>query len=178
MWKSLLIGSAILGLNACASVPQQLAGQFQEIKPADAANANGARVRWGGQIVETVSGPSGTCIYALARPLDHSARPRVASSGIGGFVACRQDVDDLAALEQGREITVTGTLNGAVMATIGDVDYTYPRIAADSLYLWPERLVAGNAPFEGARIYDPSNQPVKQPPVTVIQTPPPQSDSK
>ena len=162
MWKSLLIGSVILGLSACATIPQPLDGQFQEVKPADAASANGVRVRWGGQIVETAPGPSETCIYALARPLDRSARPMPSRDSLGRFVACRSGFYDPEVFAKGREITVTGTLDGTVTRKVGEFDYPYPRVAVDNLYLWPRERPRPMRtydpfydPFWGPRFYDP-----------------------
>ncbi|HET8897953.1 MAG TPA: Slp family lipoprotein [Rhodanobacteraceae bacterium] len=163
MWKSLLAGGAALALAACATVPKPLAGQFQNIAPANAANANGTPVRWGGQIVETAPGPHETCIYALARPLDRSARPSPRGDSLGRFVACHAGFYDPEIFAKGREITVTGTLDGTITRKVGDFDYPYPKIAASNIFLWPlpQTRPAGMYdpyfydPFWGPRFYDP-----------------------
>ena len=40
----------------------------------------------------------------------------------------------------GRELTVVGTLHGTLSQKVGDYDYTYPRVEADAVYLWPKRV--------------------------------------
>ena len=34
---------------------------------------------------------------------------------------------------------MVGPLNGTERAKVGNFDYTYPRVAAQTIYLWPER---------------------------------------
>jgi outer membrane lipoprotein len=164
MWKSLLIGTTALGLAACATVPQPLNGQFQQVAPANAAAANGTHVRWGGRIVATEPGPQETCIYALARPLDSSARPSMRGDSMGRFVACHSGFYDPEVFAKGREVTITGTLDGTITRKVGEYDYPYPKIDADVIYLWPRErpMQAGYYrdpfwydPFWGPRIYDP-----------------------
>ena len=41
--------------------------------------------------------------------------------------------------KQGRELTISGKIDGYETRKIGDYDYRYPRVAADVIYLWPER---------------------------------------
>lgn len=164
MYKILILAGACLGLAACASVPKPLAGQFSTVSLQDASQANGTRVRWGGEIVDTVPGADHTCIYALSRPLDSQARPQVNKDSMGRFVACRNGFYDPEIFAKGREITVTGTVAGSITRKVGDYDYAYPRIEADTVYLWPRpkpvspyfyRDSMMYDPFWGPRFYDP-----------------------
>lgn len=162
MWKTLLIGGAAMALGACASIPAPLTGTFRDVKPAAAATANGAQVRWGGRIIETAPGPDQTCIYAMARPLDRTARPTESGDSLGRFVACRAGFYDPEIFAKGRAITVTGTLDGTVTRKVGDYNYPYPKIDANNVYLWPvQQQIARNYydpfydPFWGPRFYDP-----------------------
>src|SRR6185437_7046096 len=61
--------------------------------------------------------------------------------GLGRFVACKQGFYDPEVFAKGREITVTGSLDGTVQHKIGEYDYTYPRVAANTIYLWPKRPI-------------------------------------
>lgn len=130
-----------LSLGACATIPQPLTGTYSPIT-ADAArngNAQGTRVRWGGRIIETDPMQQQTCFYVLDAPLDSQARPQRDAQGQGRFVACRGGFYDPEVFAKGREITVTGSIDGSIARKIGDYDYTYPRVAADNVYLWPKR---------------------------------------
>ena len=144
-----------LGLGACATVPQQLAGTYPTVTPDSARSgaAQGTRVRWGGRIIETEPQQAQTCFFVLDRPLDSQARPqRGDEQSQGRFVACKQGFYDPEEYAKGRELTVTGTLDGSVSRKIGDYDYTYPRVAADAVYLWPHRPVYAAQPYP---YYDP-----------------------
>ena len=39
----------------------------------------------------------------------------------------------------GREVTVVGALHGTTPGRVGQYDYTFPRVDAATVYLWPER---------------------------------------
>lgn len=143
MHKSLFLIPLLLLLGACATTPAPLVGSFSEVSPLNVPQSadNATRVRWGGQIVETIPGTDSTCIYALSYPLDVQARPRLRSQSTGRFVACRNGFYDPEVFAKGREITVTGTLDGVVHRNVGEYDYPYPRIAADVIYLWQQPVV-------------------------------------
>jgi outer membrane lipoprotein len=139
-------------LGACATVPAPLKGQFSPVTPRDAA-ANGgqaATVRWGGEIINVDPRADQTCFEILARQLDDTARPVSRDPSSGRFLACRTGFYDPEEFKQGRDITIVGQLNGSERAKVGDFDYTYPRVAADLVYLWPERSYYGHSPY-----YDP-----------------------
>ncbi len=143
MYKPLVIAAATLALGACATVPQPLQGQFNDVSTSGAqqGGAPGAKVRWGGEIIKTEPCPQQTCFFVLSEPLDNEARPTASKSDSQGrFVACRDGFYDPEVFTRGREITVTGTLHGAVSQKVGDFDYAYPRVEADVVYLWPKRV--------------------------------------
>ncbi|MER3546777.1 MAG: hypothetical protein C4338_03870, partial [Rhodanobacteraceae bacterium] len=105
-----------LGLGACATVPQQLAGTYPTVTP-DAVRggaAQGTRVRWGGRIIDTEPQEAETCFFVLAQPLDSQARPEREGQGNGRFVACKQGFYDPEVYSRGKEVTVTGTLDGYI----------------------------------------------------------------
>jgi outer membrane lipoprotein len=141
IWKPLLAASAALALGACATVPKPLEGNFTQLQPTQVAKSGttGTNVRWGGQIISTEPGAQATCFFVLARPLDSTARPRIYANGAGRFVACHGGFYDPEVFTRGREITFTGTLDGSMVRKVGKYDYTYPRIQASTVYLWPRR---------------------------------------
>ncbi len=146
----LVIFTAAIG--ACATVPAPLQGQFAPVTPHDAAasgNPSGA-VRWGGEIINVDPRADRTCFEILARELDATARPLSSDPSLGRFLACRAGFYDPEEFKQGRDITIVGQLNGSERAKVGDFDYTYPRVAADAIYLWPKRSLYLRSPY-----YDP-----------------------
>ena len=144
MYKPLAVVAATLALGACATVPKPLEGTFNDVSTANAqqGGAPGAKVRWGGEIIKTEPGPQQTCFFVLSEPLDSQARPTGGRDGQtqGRFVACRDGFYDPEVFTRGREITVTGTVHGAVSQKVGDFDYAYPRVEADVVYLWPKQV--------------------------------------
>lgn len=129
---------ALLVLAGCATAPKPLQGEFDADTPR-AQVADGQRVRWGGTIIDVQPKPEETCIQVLGKALSGNARPMFSDDSEGRFVACRQGFYDPAVFAQGREVTVTGTAAGTELRKIGEYDYPLPRVAADVIYLWPER---------------------------------------
>src|SRR6185312_13916671 len=110
MSRRFLIPSLLtaLGLGACATVPQQLAGTYPAVTP-DAARggaAQGTRVRWGGRIIDTEPQEAQTCFFVLNKSLDSQARPDRGDQSSGRFVACKQGFYDPEVYSKGKELTV------------------------------------------------------------------------
>ena len=141
MCKSILLTPLLLTLAACATAPVPLKGDFATVTPTDsvAGTHSGQRVRWGGEIIKVEPGSSETCFEMLSRELDASARPRRGDSNTGRFIACRSGFYDPEVFTHGRELTVVGSIAGTEMGKVGQFDYTYPKVAADVIYLWPRR---------------------------------------
>ena len=141
MRTTLLIPLA-LALGACATVPSQLQGTYSTIQPEQAAaqQAPGESVRWGGKIVDVHTEKLYTCFEVVGAPLDSSGRPKKVDDSNGRFLACRDGFYEPEVFANGRELTISGKIDGYETRKIGDYDYRYPRVAADVIYLWPERL--------------------------------------
>lgn len=137
-WAAVAMIAAITA--GCATIPEPLAGDYPELQPDQATERSvGAKVRWGGNIVDTRPGSEQTCVEILAHELDRNFRP-VRSDATGGrFLACRKGFQDPAVFESGRDITVVGRLTDFVEGEIGEFRYTYPRLNADILFLWADR---------------------------------------
>ena|SRR5699024_6559225 len=133
------IALAALLASGCATVPEPLSGDFAPLTPEESGDQHvDQQVRWGGSIVDTRPGEAETCIEILARSLDDRARPHSGDANQGRFLACRDGFEDPAVFERGRDITVIGTLTGFVEGQIGEFRYIYPRVSADTLFLWGE----------------------------------------
>lgn len=123
----------------CATAPRPLQGEFAQLRPIDAARADGAQVRWGGSIIAVEPRAGETCFEVLGRKLNDSARPRITDTSDGRFLACRTGFYDPAVFKAGRDITVIGALAGSEVRKVGEFAYTYPRVTAKAVYLWPVR---------------------------------------
>ena len=130
-----------LVLGACATTPAQLQGSYSALDPEQAASqqAPGESVRWGGKIVDVHTEKLYTCFEIVGAPLDSSGRPRRVDDSNGRFLACRDGFYEPEVFANGRELTISGKIDGYETRKIGDFDYRYPRVAADVVYLWPER---------------------------------------
>ena len=142
-----LAAALALSLAACATVPAPLQGQFAAVAPRDAASAQGEAVRWGGEIINVDPRADQTCFEILARELDASARPVSRDPSAGRFLACRNGFYDPEEFKRGRDMTVVGHLDGSERGKVGEFDYTYPRVAADAIYLWPKRPMYVASPY-------------------------------
>ncbi|MBD8879623.1 MULTISPECIES: Slp family lipoprotein [Rhodanobacter] len=158
LYRPLALVAGIALLGGCATMPQPLQGNYANVTSTSVqqGSAGGTRVRWGGEIIKTEPGAQETCFYILARPLDEQARPELgnASEGQGRFVACHSGFYDPEVFTRGREMTVTGTINGTVSKKVGEYSYPYPRVEADVVYLWPKRQAYVGAPYPPG-FYDP-----------------------
>jgi outer membrane lipoprotein len=141
MTRSLVLLPLVLALAACATAPRPLQGQYAAIEPAQAAEQQslGAVVRWGGRIVEVHTEKLRSCFEIVGAPLDAAGRPRRVDHSNGRFLACRSGFYEPQVFAPGRELTISGRIDGFETRPVGEYDYRYPRVAADVVYLWPER---------------------------------------
>jgi outer membrane lipoprotein len=133
--------AATLLAAGCATVPAPLQGPYAATFPAAAAErgVTGERVRWGGQVVGVHNEAAQSCFEIVGKALTADGRPVARDRSEGRFIACRAGFYDPAVFTAGREVTIAGTVAGFESRRIGDYDYRYPRVAADVIYLWPER---------------------------------------
>lgn len=134
---------------ACAIAPKPLQGQFTVISAKDVAETGrtGETVRWGGLVIEVEPEAERTCLQILSRELSDIARPRDRDVSEGRFVACREGFYDPEIFTKGREVTVTGRVAGMTSRPVGEYDYPMPEVAADVVYLWPERRDIDAMPY-------------------------------
>jgi outer membrane lipoprotein len=136
------VAAASLLLGACASHPRPLQGDYAPITPHAAmeSDGTGTTVRWGGRIVQVEPRANETCFEMISTRLTATGRPYWATDDTNGrFIACRAGFYDPAVFEVNREVTFTGSVSGYETRRIGEYDYRFPKIAADVVYLWPQR---------------------------------------
>jgi len=116
------------------------AGTFADITVAQAQqhDLSGQHVRWGGTIIKVTPHESQTCVEIVSRPLDDEARPVDTDETFGRFLACSSGFYDPEVYGEGRKVTVIGTLESSVVGKIGELSYQYPKVAAETVYLWPK----------------------------------------
>ena len=130
-------------LVACRP-PARLVGEFSKTTIADAQQGGheGEQVRWGVVIISTTPANDRTCMEILSFPLDRRARPRFVDASLGRFIACAPGFYDPKVFVVDRQVTVVGTLTTPSRGKVGDYDYPYPRVDAETIFLWPERRPA------------------------------------
>ena len=155
MSRAVLVVGVLGLLVGCARPPKPLAGDFPPLSVSDVQQGSrtGDRVRWGGTIVETRPGREQTCIEIVSLPLDRRARPRVTDQTYGRFEACAPGFYDPQLYAARREVTVVGTVEEIRAGKVGEYDYPFPRVAAESIFLWPERPLEVDAYPYGVGFY-------------------------
>lgn len=137
--SSLLILTTIL--TACASIPTPLQGQFSLLLPEEVAKGEiiGEHVRWGGRIIKVMPQADHSCFEIMGIALDAGGRPLSQDQSAGRFIACRAGFYDPQVFKPGRDMTITGRIDGYETHQVGKFDYRYARVAANTIYLWPVR---------------------------------------
>ena len=139
--SAIAIGAVAL-LAGCATIPAPLAGNdFVVTTPQQvvASSATGQRVRWGGEIIKVEPRSDQTCFEILSRELYADARPNRRDKSDGRFIACKQGFDDPELYPTGRDVTVVGSVNGTARHKVGEFAYTFAKVDANEVYLWPKR---------------------------------------
>ena len=157
--SAVAIAATVL-LAGCATVPAPLVGNnFTPVTPQQAVgqSTGGQRVRWGGEIINVEPRADTTCFEILSRELYDDARPNRRDQSDGRFLACKQGFYDPAVYVKGRDITVVGTINGNEKHKVGQYDYTFAKVDADEVYMWPRRVYAAGYydPYWGSCYADP-----------------------
>ncbi len=94
---------------------------------------------WAGEIITAKNEKEGTMIEILQKPADLESRPKQGDLTEGRFLAYYKGYLDVAIYAKGREVTVAGRLKGERVQRLGEIEYTYPVIEVEEIYLWPER---------------------------------------
>jgi outer membrane lipoprotein len=114
----------------------------------------GKRVMLGGHILEVRNLPQSTYVTVLQTPLGFQDRPQPKEQSQGRFVVVYDGFLDPAIYEQGRLLTVAGTVQGR--ETVKVDGYSYPTIAIKpiEMHLWEKEEIRRYYPY-----YDPFYDP-------------------
>lgn len=144
-----------VALTACMATPESLRGTYSKLSVEQARGQNlvDQRVRWGGVIIDTRPSKNATCFEVNGRFLDPTARPIPSRSSSGRFIACAPGFYDPIEYAAGRQLTVVGMLNMPAPDNISQNKAHTPRVAVESLHLWPhlsaQYYYYNNDPFCG-----------------------------
>jgi len=139
----LLVGCAHVISKPVLNEVDRNATFAQVVKDPDAYK--GKTVLFGGDIIETKNLPDKTVIAVLQRPLSRRGQPAGVDVSEGRFIILTSGFLDPAIYSPGRQVTVAGKVLGKEVYPMGEIEYTYPVIEKQGLYLWP---VAGPASAE------------------------------
>ncbi|MHB1670648.1 MAG: Slp family lipoprotein [Acidiferrobacter sp.] len=130
-----------LGLAGCAVHPRPEATHIDRHMGLQAVLAHpqrtrGARVRWGGVVVQDNVGPVHSTLTVLAYPLSASGRPRLSAMPEGRFQAVAPGYLDPMLFARGRLVTIVGTVTGTRPGLIGQAHYLYPQVQLLASHVW------------------------------------------
>lgn len=130
-------------LGACASAPPVgLEDQLADGPTPRAAQQNpglvlGQRVRWGGEILSLRNNKTDTEVEIYGRPLLDNAEPKPTGGEGVRFIADIDGFLDPVQYSPGKRLTVSGALQQARQALVGEFSYSYPVVEVQAYHLWP-----------------------------------------
>ena len=141
---------ALAVVSGCVRPPTTLRGDYPPLTVGDAQRQAGVgeRVRWGGELVGTTPDAGHTCFEVVSKALDRQARPQFGDdNSTGRFVACANGFYDPAIYASGRDVTVVGTVEPVEPGKVGGADYSFAKVQAQTVYLWPKRELVGGMSY-------------------------------
>ncbi len=143
MIKILLLALAAVSLTACTTIEAPRPAGALRVAPravtAEPDRYLGSLVQWGGKIIATYNRARGSELEVLAYPLDRHGKPRTDAQPEGRFLLVSRAFLDPLEYASGRLVTASGRVRGLVEARVGAARHAYPRLDADSAFLWPRQ---------------------------------------
>jgi outer membrane lipoprotein len=94
------------------------------------------KVRWTGIVIEVENKDDHSCMTVMAKVPNEYARPSFQKRiDLGRFIACKPTFIEPAYFKN-KAVTVTGRVKRLVTKKIDQMDYNYPLVDADVIYLW------------------------------------------
>jgi len=156
MFRRISLLCLILGLlvSGCAPVISQHIRQqvspdlhFRDVVK-DPDFYRGKMVIWSGVIVKSENLRDGTLIEVLQKPVDSVGRPLDIDKSEGRFLGMYPGYLDTAIYSKNRLITVAGRVKEKRVLPLGEIEYSYPLITVEEIYLWkPARDYRGDYPY-------------------------------
>ena len=137
----------VLFLTGCAHVISREARKFAATDipfqwiAQNPERYKGVLVIWGGEIIETLNVKEGTHIIVLPKPLGYSETPIMEANSGGRFLVLYKGFLDPANYKKGEIVTVAGMIEGEMILPLHEIEYSYPYLMVQELYLWkPDEL--------------------------------------
>lgn len=157
-WPRLIIAGLILGcltLSGCTHV-LPAAARAKAVKGLDFATIKhnpdqylGQTLLLGGLIVDVELAREGTTLEIFSYGLDYFGEP-VTPDETGGRLLARTDrFLDPALYAPGRFVTLAATVQGRRTKPLGEIDYSYPVLSIDNIYLWDTPYRYALPPYTG-----------------------------
>ncbi|MCW8869631.1 MAG: Slp family lipoprotein [Proteobacteria bacterium] len=137
MMKALIFVLTLL-LTACVQPPKPLRGDYNSMSPEQYQKTPIAdlRVRWTGIVINVENKPEHSCLTIMAKVANEQGRPSYRNRvDLGRFIACKPKFLEPAYFKD-RAVTVTGQVKRLVIKKIDELDYNYPLVDADVIYVW------------------------------------------
>lgn len=146
---ALLLSISWLLLAGCSSTPKFDSARYDPaIDPAQAAASfnvhQNKNLLWGGRLVSVANLADGTQLEVLAHPLTSSQIPNTNKPSTGRFIVLSGAFLEPLDFVEGRLITVAGRLNDLQHGQVGAVQYQYPVLNSDNIYLWSNSEIDGS----------------------------------
>ena len=133
-----IIPLILLSLTACVQPPKPLRGEFSDVSP-QAYQANPVKdlvVRWTGFVVEVENKNDHSCLTVMAKVPDQLSRPsKRVRLDQGRFIACKPKFLEPAFFKN-KAVTITGPVKRLVNKKLDEMDYAYPLVDAQVIYVW------------------------------------------
>jgi outer membrane lipoprotein len=139
----------LLLLTGCASSPKFDNARYDtSIQPNQVAESFASyqhkTLLWGGRIVSVANLSEGTQLEVLGHPLTDSQMPNTNQTSTGRFLVFSKEFLEPLDFTEGRLITVAGPIEEVQNGRVGAVDYQYPVLNSEEIYLWSGNEIAGN----------------------------------
>lgn len=136
------IGVFVLLLTGCGHVLSEEA--LRTVDPAldlaqvkaDPEAFRGSTLLLGGKLIDTRVEEGGTTLEVFSYRLDSYGKPLEADESGGRFLARTSRFLDPELYQSGTLVTLTGTVAGQEVRSLGGVNYTYPVFEVGELHLW------------------------------------------
>lgn len=136
--KHLITPLILLILTACVQPPKPLRGEFSDVSPqAYQTNpVNDLVVRWTGFVVDVENKNDHSCLTIMAKIPDQLGRPsKRVRLDQGRFIACKPKFLEPAFFKN-KAVTITGPVKKLVTKKLDEMDYAYPLVDAQVIYVW------------------------------------------
>ena len=138
MIKRTVILAIIVTLTACVQPPRPLRGSFSDISPKayQQKPVKDLLIRWTGFVIDVENKADHSCLTIMAKVSDMMAKPsRNIRLDLGRFIACKPNFLEPEFFKH-KAVTITGPVKKLVNKKIDELDYAYPLVDAEVIYVW------------------------------------------